>query len=481
MSRSSHTPAAGVLEAKAPAFSTAEAEEIARRVFGIAASAHPLDSERDQNFRLCSGDGPDWVLKIANPAEDPAVLDLQTEALLHIARVDPDLAVPHVKTTLDGSHSHTIEGPDGRRFITRLLSFLPGTLLDEAAPSPALRREVGAAAARLARALCGFFHPAARHALLWDIMQASGLRERLHRVEEPARRREIERFLDRFDGDVLPRLRCLRAQIIHNDVSAQNTLVDGESVTGSIDFGDLIHAPLVCDLAVPISELTLGTADPIASAAEITVGYHAVTALSDEELHLVFDIVCARCAMGITIASWRASHHPENTEYILDGVNEFWELLQRFLEAGPERVYATVRDACAVEAWGLDRGALRTARHGDEGLQTLVDRRRERLGPGLELSARTRPRALVRSSPPPRPRRGRLADRRCGPYVSRRLQQRPPRRPLPSGRREGARPPGGDAQHQHTVSLRFAARVLGSSHRDDARRPVGLHVRLLGQ
>ena len=113
MSRSSHTPEGGVLEAKAPAFTTAEAEDIAQRFFGIAASAHPLDSERDQNFRLCSGDGPDWVLKIANPAEDPAVLDLQTEALLHIARVDPDLAVPHVITTLDGSHSHTIEGPEG--------------------------------------------------------------------------------------------------------------------------------------------------------------------------------------------------------------------------------------------------------------------------------------------------------------------------------------------------------------------------------
>ena len=396
MSRSSHTPEGGVLEAKAPAFTTAEAEDIAQRFFGIAASAHPLDSERDQNFRLCSGDGPDWVLKIANPAEDPAVLDLQTEALLHIARVDPDLAVPHVITTLDGSHSHTIEGPEGLRFITRLLSFLPGTLLDEAAPSSTLRLEVGAAAARLARALRGFFHPAARHALLWDIMQASGLRERLHYVEEPARRREIERFLDRFDGDVLPRLRGLRAQVIHNDVSTMNTLVDGELVTGSIDFGDLIHAPLVCDLAVPISELTLGTADPIAAAAEITAGYHAVTALSDQELRLIFDIVCARCAMGITIASWRASDHPENSEYILDGVNEFWELLQRFLEAGPEHVYATVRDACAAEAWGLDRGAARTARHGaEEELQTLVDRRCERLGPGLELSY-DRPLHLIR-------------------------------------------------------------------------------------
>jgi Ser/Thr protein kinase RdoA (MazF antagonist) len=347
MNSSSHSRAVTVLEAKAPAFSASEAEEIARSVFGVVASAHPLDSERDQNFRLSAEDGPTWVLKIANPAEDPAVIEFQTEALLHIARVDPGLAVPRVKTTLNGDGCHSIEGRDGRRFIVRALSFLPGALLDDVAISPALRRDVGAAAARLARALRGFFHPAARHELLWDIMQAPGLRQHTHHIEDATRRRVIEALLDHFDAEALPRLRRLRAQVIHNDVSAMNTLVDGERVTGSIDFGDLIHAPLVCDLAVPISELVLHTDDPIFSAAEITAGYHAVTALSDDELRLIFDIVCARCTMAITIASWRVSDHPENAEYIMDGVEEFWDLLQLLQEAGPDRVYARIRHSCA--------------------------------------------------------------------------------------------------------------------------------------
>ncbi len=69
-----------VLEAQAPAFSTQEAEAIARRAFEIQASAHPLDSERDQNFQLRARDGSEWVLKIANPAENPALLDVQTRA-----------------------------------------------------------------------------------------------------------------------------------------------------------------------------------------------------------------------------------------------------------------------------------------------------------------------------------------------------------------------------------------------------------------
>jgi len=68
-----------------------------------------------------------------------------------------------------------------------------------------------------------------------------------------------------------------------------------------IDFGDLIHAPLVCDLAVPICELTEAQANPDATAAAITAGYHSVTPLLDDELRLIFDLVATRCAMCIPL------------------------------------------------------------------------------------------------------------------------------------------------------------------------------------
>ncbi len=111
-----------VLEAQAPAFSAREAEAIAQRDFDIQASAHPLDSERDQNFRLRAKNGSEWVLKIANPAENPALLDMQTQALLHIAQVDPSLPIPRVKVTPNGALFHEIDGADGRRFIVRVRS-----------------------------------------------------------------------------------------------------------------------------------------------------------------------------------------------------------------------------------------------------------------------------------------------------------------------------------------------------------------------
>jgi len=185
-----------VLEAQAPAFSSQQVEVIAQRAFDIQASAHPLPSERDQNFHLRAKDGSEWVLKIANPAENPVLLDMQTQALLHIAQVDPSLLIPRVKVTPDGALFHEIDAADGRRFIDRALSFLPGQLLADATLHPALLRAVGAMAARLARALRGFFHPAARHELLWDLTQAPTLRTRTHHIKEQGRRRVVEETLD---------------------------------------------------------------------------------------------------------------------------------------------------------------------------------------------------------------------------------------------------------------------------------------------
>jgi Ser/Thr protein kinase RdoA (MazF antagonist) len=102
----------GVLEAKAPSFSTFDAERLAAEVFGVTGVARPLESERDQNFGLEVDGDSAFVLKIANPAEPPEIVDFQTRAFLHVARCDPGLAVPRVHTLLvgvDGPHENVLK------------------------------------------------------------------------------------------------------------------------------------------------------------------------------------------------------------------------------------------------------------------------------------------------------------------------------------------------------------------------------------
>src|SRR5690349_20060273 len=86
-----------------PPFSTAEAQALALDRWGIAARAEALRGERDRNFHLYAADGREFVLKIANPAEDAGFRALQIAALNHVARVDPKLPVPRVIPLPDGS------------------------------------------------------------------------------------------------------------------------------------------------------------------------------------------------------------------------------------------------------------------------------------------------------------------------------------------------------------------------------------------
>jgi Ser/Thr protein kinase RdoA (MazF antagonist) len=343
----------GVLETKAPCFSEADAEGAVREVFHLEAEARTLYSERDQNFHARAGDGREFVLKVSNPAEDPDVVDFQTQALLHIAAVDASLPVPQVVPTADGAPYRWVVGPDGRRSLVRLLTFLPGRLLDHMRASPELLREIGAVTARLARALRGFFHPAARHALLWDLLQIPQLREYTHHIHERELRRLIEHILADFEERVLPQLRGLRAQVIHNDVSTHNTLVDpvgGDRVTGVIDFGDMIHAPLVNDIAVPLAEMLVDQTDRLDAAMQIVGGYHGVERLTEDEIRLAFDLATARAAMSLTVANWRGKEHPENVDYISGGNPLYLEALEWLVALDRDFGEACLRDACGLPA-----------------------------------------------------------------------------------------------------------------------------------
>jgi len=117
-----------------------------------------------------------------------------------------------------------------------------------------------------------------------------------------------------------------------------------------IDFGDLIHAPLVCDIAVPVSELMIDADDPNEAAKEVVAGYHDVTPFSADELRVVFDVVTTRLAMIVAISAWRAGDHPENLEYITAGVEDNSKMLDRLIEQGPDFFHARLRNACGLPA-----------------------------------------------------------------------------------------------------------------------------------
>jgi len=335
------------LDTTPPAFPPAAARGILRAAFGIDGSLAPLAGERDQNFRVDAGGGQHFLFKISNPADGPSIVDMQTAALRHIEQVDPGLPVMRARPAADGAPWAEVPGPDGGVYLARLFSFLPGRVHPAADLSTAAIRSFGLTTARLGRALRGFFHPAADYEILWDLTHALKLRPLLTHIADGPRRAQVARVLDRFETRAAPVLPGLRAQVIHADMSLDNVLLgDDLTISGIVDFGDMTHAPLVCDLAVAIADVLHARPDAIDAAGAMISGYASVTPLEDAEAGLLADLVAARLATEVVVIAWRSELYPGHAAYAEKGEPDASAFLDLIEAAGIDTVARRFQDAC---------------------------------------------------------------------------------------------------------------------------------------
>jgi 4-aminobutyrate aminotransferase-like enzyme/Ser/Thr protein kinase RdoA (MazF antagonist) len=330
-----------VLESRPPRFSDGEVARIAAELFGLEGAVTNLGSERDQTF-LIEGPADAGVIKLSNLGEDPATLDLETEAILHISRVDPDLPVarPRVVSSAVGAPAYrtTVEGPDGTHFV-RLFERLHGR---DGGPelSDAAVRDYGATHAQLNLALRSFFHPGSGRELMWDLAHAPALRPLIDSIEDLDRRRLLKSVLDRYDGNVAPRWLRLRPQVVHGDLNLDNVLLDDAGrISAIVDFGDVGHSAQVGDFAIGLASLIRGRPlDDVFRVARIaTDGYQSRIPLETEELEVLGDLVATRLAAIVVISAWRVARYPENADYIQAWDEDSWRLLELIGDVGCER------------------------------------------------------------------------------------------------------------------------------------------------
>ncbi|HEX6128552.1 MAG TPA: aminotransferase class III-fold pyridoxal phosphate-dependent enzyme [Candidatus Limnocylindria bacterium] len=377
---------AGVMHAAPPALTPEQARAIARERCGVDGEARPLVSERDQNFAIHTPGGDGWVLKVSNAAEDPAVVEMEVAAVEHVARVDPGLPVPRARPALDGSPISVVE-MDGARHLVRLIPLLPGRTWQPPELDEGTVRGIGTVTGRLSVALRGFFHPAAGRAIEWDQKHLLDLAPNAELVHDPKRRALLDRVLERFARIVAPALPTLRAQVIHNDVTLDNLLLDDAgTVTGIIDFGDMAHTALVLDVPATLQSLFREREDIFAVASAFLPGYTSVQPLEPIEAELLADLLAGRMAQTILISEWRTLQFPDNA-YITGWAEPAWALLAQLEAAGWDE--ATRRLVTAA------RSPVRPGRSAAEPPAAELVARRRVLGSALEPLTYRRPLHLV--------------------------------------------------------------------------------------
>ncbi|MDH5354274.1 MAG: aminotransferase class III-fold pyridoxal phosphate-dependent enzyme [Gammaproteobacteria bacterium] len=369
-----------------PQFSQHQAEQAASELFGLEGTFKQLNSERDQNFRIQTDNG-DYVFKISNAKEDPTAIDFQTQSLLHIARSDPSLPIPQVILTRDNHPQAFMTSADGTQHLVRVLSYLPGTILTEVPRNRALFKNVGAVIAQSGVALRGFFHAAAGYDLLWDLRHLVKLRPLTIYIEDTALRQAIERDLDYTLEHIFPRLAGLRSQIIHNDGNTHNIIVSPDNptkVAGLVDFGDMMHAPLIFDLAVSAGSMTLDSDDPVETLCDVAAGYDSVCALENDEVNLLSHLAVGRITQELLIAAKRQADDPDAPAYVVDDQAAYRKALDQLLSLGHQHIRGRLRDACQFPTDCPTGVAVPGAKEDD--IKPLLKRRQASLGKTLELA-----------------------------------------------------------------------------------------------
>lgn len=289
------------------------AEVLAER-WGVSGRLRPLEGERDQNTRVTTADGREFVLKIASPSEDPLGADLQCAALRHVA--DAGLAAPQVVAALDGSDIVTTS-VDGAPAPTRLLTFVRGVTFDDAG---ALGLDaligIGAAQGRLARAFDGFDHPAAANFMAWSLDAGMVHHDELWDGLSAEGRLAATPFRERVDAvgaHVESQAEGVRRQVVHNDGHRGNLLRVGPSsteVTGVIDFGDIADTCVVADLAICTASFVAAHPDQPDAAAAIAAGYDRWMSLTDAEVDVLVDLALLRIVLGLLLVEFQSRHAP---------------------------------------------------------------------------------------------------------------------------------------------------------------------------
>lgn len=345
--------------------------------YGLPGSLARLEGERDQNFRLTEGEGRRWVVKVVNPEEPAAIVDCQLRALLHLEAVDPGLPVPRVRRTLSGATSGRLATGDGEWQVI-VLSYLPGEIIGDRTLSPAELEGVGALVARLGRALRGFAHPAALdRALLWDNREVPRLRPHLGAFAKPQEQKTAATVMDRAEAETLPRLAALRAQVIHGDAHPFNVLMDGAALSGVIDFGDILHGPLIQDLANAAADFLRLDQDPAETFAALTRGYRRITPLEDAELELLLPMAEIRLLQTPLIHRIRAEKGTPLDGYLPQFSVRCLPLLKRFNgKAERARLTEAIRYAGAAPTRAAGKA---------QPVKTLLERRRAAMGERMYL------------------------------------------------------------------------------------------------
>jgi Ser/Thr protein kinase RdoA (MazF antagonist) len=264
-----------------------EAKSLLKKNWGLEAQISALPSERDVNFKITGK--KNYVLKIY-PKVDASLkikLNLQNRVLkfLEDNKVNTSPAVVPTKS------KKLLINPS-KNSAARLLTFHEGTAWGVKGEHTGEEIEqLGRLIATVDKNLNSMkISKEERKSLdasfIWNMLQAEKLLAWSSKITDSKVQAIVDKTLNNYKKNVLPKLKKMPMQVIHNDGNDYNIIEDKDKLV-LIDFGDMIYAPKVVGAAVAAAYVGLKSNDPVKQIAQFVRGYHSVNPFSLDEVAIL--------------------------------------------------------------------------------------------------------------------------------------------------------------------------------------------------
>lgn len=282
--------------------------------YGLTGTLQRLAGE-NINYRLTTPQGERYVLKIVDEHMPSSVVEMEFELLDHVEKAGFSLKLPRIIRNKHRKTETRIKKHKNTNLRLRLIEFIDGDVWENIDDiSDEMLSDMGQLLAEFDQALCGFDHPAAHRDHRWNLVTAGQHRGTLGRIGDPQQKALVGWAFDVWEqaSGMLPEL---PHQVIHGDANRGNLLVDNGRIVGLVDFGDCCYNPRICELAICLAYFMMGPGDPMKAASLLLAGYTEVIGLTEQELDVLFPLVCGRLAVSVCMAVERQGIDPDNANW----------------------------------------------------------------------------------------------------------------------------------------------------------------------
>lgn len=359
------------MSAKTPILSpsdTAHWKQIFETEFGMSGEVLGLNGEYDTNIGIYDQGKIIAVAKIAPPDCSLAHIDMQIAALTHIAKIIPDVPVPRIISTSDGRSYHKAVDTNGIARLIWMMTSLQGQPLADIRPhNSLLLDDIGYKCGRVTAALADFSHAELSREMKWDLTRADWIYDHMSVLGDPDDRQIVGTIIDDYRAYISAALAKRPKTAIHNDPNDYNLLVTPgmdsvgmiptPTLTGIVDFGDMIMAPAVCDLAILAAYIILDDPRPLEKLSAVVAGYHRAYPLTSDDIALIYPLVLTRFAVSMVNAGVMAKERPDDP-YVMVSQAPIRSFLHKFQHIENDEVTARLRLACGLDITPFSKQTL---------------------------------------------------------------------------------------------------------------------------